>query len=70
MPSVPRIALYLPQGHEDSEYVVSLDILQREGGFYSARTDGRTEAPSTALVYRLYLFIVSYNSSKYHMKVQ
>ena len=29
----------LPQGHEDSEYVLSFEIGQREGGFYSARTD-------------------------------
>ena len=39
----------LPQGHEDSEYVLSLEIGQRESGFYS----GRTNPPSTLLVYRL-----------------
>ena len=34
---------------EGSEYVLSFEIGQREGGFYSARTD----TPSNALVYRL-----------------
>ena len=29
----------LPQGHEDSDYVLSFEIRQREGGFDSARTD-------------------------------
>ena len=43
----------LPQGHESSEYVLSFQIGQREGGFYSARTDRIIEPPSTALVYRL-----------------
>ena len=41
-----------PQGHKGSEYVLSFEIGQREGGFYSARTDRRTDTPSTALVYR------------------
>ena len=40
-----------PQGHKGSEYVLSFEIGQREGGFYS----GRTETPSTVLVYRLLL---------------
>ena len=43
-------------GYEGSEYVLSFEIGQREGGFYSARinrrTDRRKEPPSTALVYR------------------
>ena len=29
----------LPQGHEDSGYVLSFKIGQREGGLYSARTN-------------------------------
>ena len=29
----------LPQGHTDSEYGLSFEIGQREGGFYSGRTD-------------------------------
>ena len=37
------VSLKLPQGHEDSEYVLSFEIGQREGGFYS----GRTDTPST-----------------------
>ena len=32
----------LPQGYEDSEYVLSLEIEQRESGFYSERTDRQT----------------------------
>ena len=36
--------LQLPQGHEDSEYVVSFEIEQREGGFYSARTHTQNHA--------------------------
>ena len=39
--------LRLPQGDEGSEYVHSFEIGQREGGFYIARTDRRTEPPST-----------------------
>ena len=30
-----QMLLQLPQGHEDSEYVLSFEIGQREGGFYS-----------------------------------
>ena len=33
------MVLKLPQDHEDSEYVLSFEIGQREGGFYSGRTD-------------------------------
>ena len=51
------MVLRLPQGHEGSEYVLSFEIGQREGGFYSTRTDTptdrHTEPPSSALVYRL-----------------
>ena len=49
-PSSLQVVLKLPRGHEDSEYVLSFKIGQREGGFYSARTD--TESPNSALVYR------------------
>ena len=51
-PMAPRMVLKLPQGHEDSEYVLSFEIGQREGGFYSGRIDRHTEPPSTVLVYR------------------
>ena len=37
-----QMVLHLPQGHEDSEYVLSFEIGQRESGFYSARTDTQT----------------------------
>ena len=37
-----RVVLKLPQGYEDSEYVLSFEIGQREGGFYRTRTDGQT----------------------------
>ena len=36
------MVLRLPHGHKDSEYVISFEIGQREGGFYSGRTDGHT----------------------------
>ena len=49
-----QIVFTLPQGHDDSQYMLSFEIGQREGGFYSARTDRqthrRTELTSTALV--------------------
>ena len=32
-----------PQGHEDSEYMLSFEIGQRESGFYSGWTDGHTD---------------------------
>ena len=44
-PILTQIVLKLPQRHEDSEYVLSFKIGQREGGFYSARIDTR---PSSA----------------------
>ena len=53
-PMVPQMVLTLPLGHGDSEYVLSFEIGQRKGGFYSGRTDRRTNPPSTVLVYRLY----------------
>ena len=54
------MVLNLPQGHKDSEYVLSFEIGQRESGFYSERTDivtdrvtdRVTEPSSTVLVYR------------------
>ena len=48
------MVLRLPQGHEDSEYVLSFEIGQRESGFYSGPTDRRTNPHSTVLVYRFY----------------
>ena len=46
----------LPQGHEDSEYVLNFEIGQWESGFYSEQTDrqnhGITEPSSTVLLYR------------------
>ena len=36
------MVLILPHGHEDSGYVLSFEIGQREGGFYSERTDRQT----------------------------
>ena len=42
-PPAPQIILNIPQSHEDSEYVLSFEIGQREGGFYSGRTDTQTE---------------------------
>ena len=32
--------------HEGSEYVLTFEIGQREGGFYSARTDRQTDRPT------------------------
>ena len=57
------MVLKLPQGHEDSEYVLSFEIGQREGSFYSERTDTQTEPPSTVLVYR-YTYILIYAIEK------
>ena len=37
------MVLKLPQDHEDSEYVPSFEIEQREKGFYSGRTDVQTD---------------------------
>ena len=37
------MVLNLPQGHEDSEYVLNFEIGQREGGFYCGRTDRQTD---------------------------
>ena len=40
------MVLKLPQGHEDSEYVLSFEIRQWEGGFYSTRADTQTDRPT------------------------
>ena len=40
------MVLTLLQGHEGSEYVLSFEIEQREGGFYSEQTDTQTESQS------------------------
>ena len=37
------MVLDLPQGHEGFEYVLSFQIGQRKGGFYSAQTDTQTD---------------------------
>ena len=42
-PSLPKMVLNLPQGYDDSEYVLSFEIGQRESGFYRTQTDGRTD---------------------------
>ena len=42
-PAVPQIVLNLPQGHEDSKCVLTIEITQRDGGFYSARTDTQAD---------------------------
>ena len=39
IPTVPQVVLKLSQGHVNSKYVLSFEIGQREGGFYSGRTD-------------------------------
>ena len=39
----------LLQGHEDSKYVLSLEIEQRESGFYSEQTD-RISQPSSSVL--------------------
>ena len=46
----PQIVLKLPQGHEDSEYVLSFEIGQRERGFYSERTESQSDR---AIQYRI-----------------
>ena len=52
------MVLKLPQGHEDSEYVLSFEIGKREGGLYSERKDRQTEPFSTVLVHEfLQLYI-------------
>ena len=60
------MVLTLPQGHEDSEYILSFEIGQRESGFYSEQTDRITEPSSTLLVYR-YQYSASY--VEYMMRV-
>ena len=47
------MVLKLTHGHEDSEYKLSFEIGQREGGYYSGKTDRIREHPRTILVYRL-----------------
>ena len=39
----PQMVLKLPQSHEDSEYVLSFEIEQGKGSFYSERTDTKTD---------------------------
>ena len=40
----PQMVLKLPHVHEDSEYVLSFEIGQRESGFYIEHTDRQTES--------------------------
>ena len=44
------IVQILPQGNEDSEYVLSFEIGQRKSGFYSERTDRIARPSSTVLI--------------------
>ena len=37
--AAPQMVLKLPHGHEDSEYVLSFEIGQREGGYFSSLLD-------------------------------
>ena len=46
------MVLNLPQGHEDSEYELSFEIGQREGGFYTARTDTQTGGQTQPVPYQ------------------
>ena len=54
------MGLILPQGHEDSKFVLSFEIEQREGDFYSERTESQTdrvtEPSSTLLAYRSHTY--------------
>ena len=50
-PWAPQMVLKLPQGHEDSKYVLSFEIGQREGGFYSAQTDGQNHRQTHPVAY-------------------
>ena len=50
-PSAPQMVLKLPQNHEDSEYVLSFEIREREGGLYSERTDRHTKSQTYPVPY-------------------
>ena len=56
MPSAPKIVLKLPQGHESSKYVLSFEIGQQEGGFYSARTDTQTHQVAHLYIDIIYIY--------------
>ena len=42
VPAAPHSFIKIPQGHEDSEYVLSFEIGQQESGFYSERTESQS----------------------------
>ena len=46
--------------------MLGFEIGQREGGFYSARTDGQTDTPTTVLVYR---FNIKYHHCREYKKM-
>ena len=48
------MVLKLPHGYEDSEYMLSFEIGQRESGFYSERTDTQTDGQSHPVPYSQY----------------
>ena len=50
-PEAPQMVLSLLQGHEDSKYVLSFEIGQRESGFYSERTKWQTEWQNHPVAY-------------------
>ena len=43
VPLAPQMVLILPKDHEDSEYVLNFEIVQRESGFYSEQTDRQNQ---------------------------
>ena len=47
------MVLQLPQGHEDSEYVLSFEIGHGEGGFYSGQTDTQTDGHTHPVPYSI-----------------
>ena len=58
------MVLRLPQGHGDSESVLGLEIGQREGDFYSGRTESQNHPVPYAHVESLSNFI----ATKFDMK--
>ena len=45
------MVLILPQGHENSKHVLSLEIGQWKCGFYSGRTDTQTDGQNHPVPY-------------------
>ena len=56
-PILTHMVLKLPQGCDASEYVLSFEIGQREGGFYSARTDRHTQQRISIQIYQDFSYI-------------